>query len=125
METIQVDDFLVSQWGYEQTNITFFKVLKRSATSLTLQEWKQEIVPNTDAGYLAEYVKVGKEPKSGQDGVSMYGELKPFRKKIKVAQKEKWQDGSIVEWEYVQIKSWGMYAYKADPDREYLQTHYH
>jgi hypothetical protein len=100
-------------------------VLKRSATSLTLQEWKQEIVPNTDAVYLAEYVKVCKEPKSGQDGVSMYGELKPFRKKIKVAQKEKWQDGSIVEWEYVQIKDWGMYAYKADPNKEYLQTHYH
>jgi hypothetical protein len=125
METIQVDDFLVSQWGYEQTNITFFKVLKRSATSLTLQEWQQKIVANKDAGYLAEYVQIGDAPKTGHDGRGKFGVLESFRKKIKVAQKEKWQDGSITEWEYVQIKSWGMYAYKADPNQQFLQTHYH
>jgi hypothetical protein len=125
METIQVNDFLVSQWGYDQTNITFFKVLKRTATTLMLEEWEQKIVPNKDAGYLAEYVMLGDSKRTGQNSIVNYKEFAPFRRKIKVAQKEKWQDGSIVEWEYVQIKSWGMYAFKADPNKEYLQTHYH
>lgn len=125
METINVGDFLVSQWGYGQTNITFFKVLNRTKATLTIQEWEQEIVKDKDAGYLAEYVKIGNAPKSGQDGYGNYGISKPIRRKIKVAKNQRWQDDTITEWEYVTVKSWGMYASKTDPTLEYLQTHYH
>lgn len=29
-------EFFVSQWGYEQTNVDFYKVLKRTAKTVTL-----------------------------------------------------------------------------------------
>lgn len=31
-------EFFVSQWGYEQTNVCFYKVLKRTAKTVTLIE---------------------------------------------------------------------------------------
>lgn len=34
--TNQSAEFFVSQWGYEQTNVTFYKVLKRTAKTVTL-----------------------------------------------------------------------------------------
>jgi hypothetical protein len=123
--TFDVGDFLVSFWGYDQTNVNYFKVIKKTATAVTLQEWEQEIVKGKDAGYLAEYVKVGYGPKVGHDGQGNYGALKPFRRKLKVATDMGWRDGKKISYEYVKIKSWGMYATKADPNAEHLQTHYH
>lgn len=29
-------EFFVSQWGYEQTNVTFYKVLKRTAKMIVI-----------------------------------------------------------------------------------------
>lgn len=35
---MQVNDILVSKWGYEQTNINFYKIVKVTKTMATLQE---------------------------------------------------------------------------------------
>ena len=35
---IEENDILVSTWGYEQTNATFYKVMKRTAKTVTLQK---------------------------------------------------------------------------------------
>jgi len=36
----QVGDFLVSSWGYDQTNIDFYKVVGVTAKSVKLQQWR-------------------------------------------------------------------------------------
>ena len=125
LQTFKEGDFLASFWGYDQTNVNFFKVIKKTATTVTLQDWEQEIVKGKDAGYLAEYVKLGYGPKVGHDGQGNYGVHKPFRRKLKVAKDMAWRGGKEVQYEYVKIKSWGMYATKCDPNGEFLQTHYH
>lgn len=35
---MKVNDILVSRWGYEQTNINFYKVIKVTKTMATIQE---------------------------------------------------------------------------------------
>lgn len=35
-------EYFVSQWGWEQTNVTFYKVLKRTACYVTVVEVKSE-----------------------------------------------------------------------------------
>lgn len=38
MKTIKQGDFLVSRWGYEQTNVCFYQVVSRTPSTVTLQE---------------------------------------------------------------------------------------
>lgn len=35
---MQVNDILVSKWGYEQTNVDFYKVLKVTSSTVIIQE---------------------------------------------------------------------------------------
>lgn len=35
---MKVNDILVSKWGYEQTNVNFYKVIKVTKTMATIQE---------------------------------------------------------------------------------------
>lgn len=37
MEQVHVGDFFYSSWGYEQTNIDFYQVTKKTAKTVTLQ----------------------------------------------------------------------------------------
>ena len=50
----KVGDILVSAWGYDQTNIDFYKVVKATEKSVWLQPIKQQIVQQT--GSLSETV---------------------------------------------------------------------
>lgn len=38
MKTIKAGDILTSSWGWEQTNVSFYKVLKRTPKQVQLQE---------------------------------------------------------------------------------------
>lgn len=125
MKVIKENEMIAATWGYEQTNVTFFKVLKRTNNSVTLQEWEQEFV--SEAGYLAEVVKAGTKPAKEQDHyIDENGDFqtriidaKPIRRKLHVT-KERWNGDS----EFVKVKSY-MWAYPIASDAEILQTHYH
>lgn len=49
--TPKVGDILVSSWGYDQTNVDFYKVLKLSPSgkSITIQRIKSKV---TETGYM-------------------------------------------------------------------------
>lgn len=42
--TPEVGDFMVSSWGYDQTNIDFYKVVKVTPKSVRLQRWTSTTV---------------------------------------------------------------------------------
>ena len=45
---MKVNDILVSKWGYEQTNVEFYKVIKIIKTMVTIQELEKIRVDNGD-----------------------------------------------------------------------------
>lgn len=65
---MQVNDILVSKWGYEQTNVDFYKVIKVTRTMATLQEL--EIIESNDEDMSGWKMPIDKT--KGQ----------PFRRKI-------------------------------------------
>lgn len=66
---VKVNDIFCASWGYEQTNWTFFKVVKVSATMATLQKLKNnhDEIPGAMRGTVV--------PSDEADG-------KPVRRKI-------------------------------------------
>lgn len=50
---IKVNDIFYSSWGYDQTNISFYKVVKKTAKTCTLLEVESEVV--TEDGYRNDY----------------------------------------------------------------------
>lgn len=58
-------EFFVSQWGYEQTNVCFYKVLKRTAKMVTLIKVQSRREYSDDVNYRAfpvDEVARGAEP---------------------------------------------------------------
>jgi len=47
-KTLKVGDILVSSWGYDQTNIDFYKVVKKSESSVWLQKLGKKYLEQTD-----------------------------------------------------------------------------
>lgn len=56
MEPLKVGDILYSSWGYDQTNIDFYKVIEitKSGKSAKIQSIGQKVTRN--AGFMCEYV---------------------------------------------------------------------
>ncbi|EAC5221451.1 hypothetical protein E3W82_00645 [Listeria monocytogenes] len=44
LEEIKVNDIFCTSWGYEQTNVSFWQVVKRTPKSVTLRPIKKRIV---------------------------------------------------------------------------------
>lgn len=63
-------EYFVSQWGYEQTNVSFYKVLKRTAKTVTLIQVNSRRVYIDRVNYVAVPI----------DEVAHQAE--PFRRKI-------------------------------------------
>lgn len=83
--TLEVGDILASQWGYEQTNVCFYEVIKASRFFVTVREISALSMPTGWAQDL-------KAPRPG----SYIGE--PMRRKVK--------DYSIAkDSPYIEIKS--------------------
>jgi hypothetical protein len=57
----KVGDFLYSDWGYEQSNIGFYKVIRVSKSSVWVQEWSSQI--EKVVGWASEMVVPGIYPK--------------------------------------------------------------
>ena len=88
----EVGDFLVSSWGYEQTNIDFYRVVRVSDSSVWLQPWSSQV--SEVAGWASEYVVPGDSAKvvskyewdeNGCRKLVESGDAPVFRKK--------WQNG--------------------------------
>lgn len=49
---VKVGDFLVSSWGYDQTNVDFYKVVgfTKSGKSVRLQKWSSQTVDTSSCG---------------------------------------------------------------------------
>ena len=43
---LQVGDVIYNSWGYEQTNVDFYQVVRRTDKSVTLRQLKQKTVEN-------------------------------------------------------------------------------
>ena len=41
-KTLEVGDILVSSWGYDQTNIDYYKIVRKSAGSVWIQKLKKQ-----------------------------------------------------------------------------------
>lgn len=78
------DEFFYSSWGYEQTNIDFYKVLKRTAATVTLVAVEADI---TQSGNMSYYAK----PTNKVIG-------KPFRRKLTVD--SNWTFVKVSSYEY-------------------------
>lgn len=65
---MKVNDILVSHWGYEQTNVNFYKVTKVTKTMLTIQE--------------LDVIELDNEDMTGWEMPIDKVKGKPFRRKI-------------------------------------------
>jgi len=54
MKEINKGDILYSAWGYDQTNIYFYKIVKRTEKTVWLQRIKTKHIKS--AGFMREYV---------------------------------------------------------------------
>lgn len=59
MKTIKKGDMLVSRWGWEQTNVTFYQVTKETKCFITIQQVEQVRIDTGNMTYKALPVKDG------------------------------------------------------------------
>lgn len=57
---VQVGDFFVSSWGYDQTNVDFYKVVGLTPKGVKVQQWTSAVVGG--AGGPSESVVPGEAP---------------------------------------------------------------
>lgn len=53
--TLQVGDVVVNSWGWEQTNVDFYRVVKTSANFVWLAELGSQMVPGRDVSAMSGY----------------------------------------------------------------------
>ena len=46
-KTLKEGDILVSSWGYDQTNIDYYKIVRKSAGSVWIQKLKKQYLEQT------------------------------------------------------------------------------
>lgn len=63
---VKVGDFFVSSWGYDQTNVDFYKVVgvTKSGKSVKVQQWSSKVVGNSGT---SEAVVPGDGPRTYND----------------------------------------------------------
>lgn len=72
---VKVGDFFYSSWGYDQTNITFFKVVALTPKGMKVQEWTNARVGGS---YYDDHVVPGDGPKTGRWVGDDYDENAPY-----------------------------------------------
>jgi len=94
MKTIKKGDVLVSKWGYDQTNVDFYLVLKRTNKMVTLQQIGSKPAAQKPAGMPFMTARVIPD-QSKTEG-------KPFSRKVQATY---WRNDSDNE-EYAAIQSY-------------------
>lgn len=59
MEELEIGQIFYASWGYDQTNIEFYKVVKKTAKMIWLRAIGQEYLEQT--GFMSEYVTADPE----------------------------------------------------------------
>lgn len=74
---VKVGDFFYSSWGYDQTNVDFYKVvgLTASGKSVRVQKWSQASDPSKEGGMGADYVVPGDRPATRYDHSAVTPEM--------------------------------------------------
>lgn len=83
-EHIAVGDFFVCSWGYDQTNVDFYRVVGKTGKSVRLQWWTKRLV--SEAGMPTEFVVPGGVPATvpvRENGVVVrWEDAKPEMKRV-------------------------------------------
>ena len=110
----KVGDVLVASWGYDQTNIDFYQVVRATKASVWLQPMSQEIVKA--GGFMSEYV-VPKAPIFVQRVRDYSSEVEPFKEVEVKPEMFRWN-----KYGYAKV-SYSAYAQPYDGKPKY-QSHY-
>src|SRR5438552_359421 len=64
---VNVGDFFVSSWGYDQTNVDFYRVVEvsKSGKTVKVQEWCQQTMSTVHRHASSESVVPGDGPRKG------------------------------------------------------------
>jgi len=53
---IQIGNIFTHSWGYDQTNIDFYQVVKATPKTVIVRKIGEETVPGSDAGFMCDRV---------------------------------------------------------------------
>jgi len=70
---VEIGSFFVSSWGYDQTNVDFYKVVGLTPKGVRVQKWTSTIVG--EAGGPQEYVVPGQSPRTVRDTSAVTPEM--------------------------------------------------
>lgn len=116
--TPRVGEYVVSSWGYEQTNIEFYRVERVSSTNVWLQPWTQKLV--TTESWGSETVVPGDAPLTGHEWEEVDGVMQSVegvKKVIRRAWKRMGDSWYVCPRGHDFAKPWD--------GRAMLQTHWH
>jgi len=65
-QVVKVGDIFYASWGYEQTNVQFYKVVRATEKTVWVQELMQVVIEQTS--WASETVRAGLEPKQTWKG---------------------------------------------------------
>jgi hypothetical protein len=80
---VKVGDFFYASWGYDQTNVDFYKVVgfTGSGKSVRLQKWSQATDESKDGGPSLDYVVPGASPATVHDHSAVTPEMDFWERK--------------------------------------------
>lgn len=111
-----VGHYAVSKWGYDQTNVTFYKVVRRNDNWVWLQE-VQNAVENQGDHFLSEYVVPTDTPARSRQYGEQDQDAKVIRRKFLPWAKGAGGDEAVSVNEYALAYPWN--------EQPQLQTHGH
>lgn len=127
-QKFQVGEFAYGSWGYDQTNIDFYLVVRRTEKTIWLQPVKSEI--KETAGFASEYVAPTSTPKQDLIWTTARRQMSSVEGSIEIREYEM-VDSPVVKFrvgswdggdEYISPKFGLIYPYDNTPK---LATHTH
>lgn len=88
--TVKVGDFFVCSWGYDQTNIDWYKVVGMTASgkSVKVQKWTSTLAADDTGHFTTERVVPGSGPATYNDWSATTSEMDYWERQAAVTQKE-------------------------------------
>lgn len=86
---VKVGDFFVCSWGYDQTNVDFYKVVGMTASgkSVKVQKWTSALAPSDPGHFSSEKVVPGESPRTYNDWSACTPEMDYWERQEAVVQK--------------------------------------
>lgn len=112
---VKVGDFFVESWGYDQTNITFYKVVGLTAKSVKVQEWTQKV---SEGEGTYDMVVPGDKPRQNSHwSMNEDGETTFITEDTPVKTKRLLYRGSAVP--YIKTRDWGSWGHLWSGEPQY------